>query len=205
LHGGLCVIVGGQPADLASDLARTGRFLVHALHADADAVAARNETEHWKERPYLRPLVVFRGNSLFGCTQDRQTVFRRDFDNGSEGFDAEWFKGWDTYARARKGGELWQSQRLAKNTRWTAAPLGNGAAGNGGANGSNEPVAAMILTRNAVVVVGSQGRLAALSHADGKTLAELRVPPIAWDALAAIEGRLVLSTQDGQVVCLGRE
>ena len=74
-----------------------------------------NETERWKERPFLRPLAVFRGNALYGCSQDRQTVFRRDFDlDDGEKFDAEWFAGWNTYKRARKGGDLWRPQRLAR-------------------------------------------------------------------------------------------
>ena len=63
--------------------------------------APRNESEQWKERPYVRPLAVFRGNALFGRAQDRQTVFRRDFHlESGEKFDTEWFAGWDTYSKA---------------------------------------------------------------------------------------------------------
>jgi len=72
-----------------------------------------------------------------------------------------------------------------------------------GSTAGKQPVAAMVLTRNVLFAVGAQGRLAAIDLADGKTLAEMDVPPIAWDALAAVDGRLILSTLDGQVVCLG--
>lgn len=159
--------------------------------------APRNEAERWKERPYLRPLAVFRGNDLFTCSQDRQAVFCRTFAPGSdEKFNTDWFKGWETYARAqKKGGELWRSDRLAKNARWSVMPFGSTA--------GKQPVAAMVLTRNVLFAVGAQGRLAAIDLADGRTLAEMDVPPIAWDALAAVDGRLLLSTLDGQVVCLG--
>jgi hypothetical protein len=45
--------------------------------------------------------------------------------------------------------------------------------------------------------------LRAVSAADGKTLAELRLdaPPV-WDGLIAVEGRLYASLADGSVVCL---
>jgi outer membrane protein assembly factor BamB len=157
--------------------------------------APRNETEQWKERPYVRPLAVFRGNALYTCSQDRRTLFRRDFDaNASEELDVEWFKGWETYARARKGGELWQSQRLAKEVRWSAVPL---------EAWENGPIDAMVLTSEALFVASPAGRLAAVSLADGKLLGDVAIGPIAWDSLAAAGERLYFTTRDGQVVCLG--
>jgi hypothetical protein len=46
--------------------------------------------------------------------------------------------------------------------------------------------------------------LRAVSAADGKTLAELRLdtPPV-WDGLIAAEGRLFVSLADGSLACLG--
>ena len=48
------------------------------------------------------------------------------------------------------------------------------------------------------------GTLAAVSSADGKTLAdyELNSPPV-FDGMAAAEGRLYLSTKMGEIVCMG--
>jgi hypothetical protein len=50
--------------------------------------------------------------------------------------------------------------------------------------------------------LGSQ--LWAVSAADGKKLAahELASPPV-WDGMAAIDGRLLLATRDGKLVCFG--
>jgi outer membrane protein assembly factor BamB len=48
------------------------------------------------------------------------------------------------------------------------------------------------------------GVLRAVSPADGKTLSEVRLPaPPVFDGLIATPGRLLLSTTDGRVVCLG--
>jgi outer membrane protein assembly factor BamB len=50
------------------------------------------------------------------------------------------------------------------------------------------------------------GRLAVFAAADGKKLAEYRLAaPPAWDAMAVAEGRLLLSTRDGSVVCFAGE
>ena len=38
VSGGLCVQIGAEDTGFAADLARTGRFLVHVLAQDADAV-----------------------------------------------------------------------------------------------------------------------------------------------------------------------
>ena len=48
------------------------------------------------------------------------------------------------------------------------------------------------------------GRLLAVSTADGKELAQTKLPaPPAWDAMAAASGRLYLVTTDGKVLCFG--
>jgi len=160
--------------------------------------APRNETEHWQERPYVRPLAVFRDSTLYGCSQDRQTLFRRDFDlDGEDYFNAEWCAGWATYSGARKGGDLWQSQRLARGAKWSVVPLD--------LPKGKQPIAALLLAGNALCVAGAQGQLAVVSPEDGRTLGRLEVPPPAWDGLAAASGRLFLSTQDGRVLCLGEK
>jgi len=160
--------------------------------------APRNETEHWKERPYVRPLAVFRLSTLYGCSQDRQTLFRRDFDLDAEDqFNPEWCAGWATYSGARKGGDLWQSQRLARGAKWSAVPLDSPK--------GKQPIAALLLAGNALCVAGAQGQLAMVSPDDGRTLGRLEVPPPAWDGLAAAGARIFLSTQDGRVLCLGQK
>jgi hypothetical protein len=45
----------------------------------------------------------------------------------------------------------------------------------------------------------------AVSSRDGKTLARLSdVPSPVWDGMAAAEGRLFVTAQDGRLLCLGR-
>jgi outer membrane protein assembly factor BamB len=158
--------------------------------------APRNESEHRKERPYLRPLAAFRGNRLYSLAEDRQSVFRRDFNlAGGEKFDSTWFAGWKTYAEARKGGDLWRSQRLAHGAKWTAPAFA--------ADNDAPAAAALLLAGNALVIAGGRGDLALLSPEDGRPLARIHTPAVVWDGLAAAGGRLFASTQAGDLVCLG--
>lgn len=155
--------------------------------------APGDEAEIWTERPYVRPLMVFRGNALYGCSQARDTVFRRDFDLAGEDakFDTDWFSGWDV--AQKKLDVQWRSDRISKKARWSVKPRAD----------SKGAVAAMALTADALFLVTADGRLAALSCADGALLSDVQVPAPAWDGLAAAGGRLFLSTQDGRVVCCG--
>jgi len=48
------------------------------------------------------------------------------------------------------------------------------------------------------------GLLAAFAGSDGKQLDEHKLPaPPVWDGMAAADGRLFISSQDGQIICLG--
>ena len=51
--------------------------------------------------------------------------------------------------------------------------------------------------------IHKDGRMIVASAEDGKILEERKVPAPAWDGLAVAEGKLFLTTFDGQVVCLG--
>jgi len=157
--------------------------------------APRNESEHRKERPFLRPLATLRGNRLYSFSEERRTLFRRDFDlAGGEQFDTAWFAGWKTYDQARKGGDLWRSQRLAHNARWTVTPLPEDKQG---AVGS-----ALLLAANALVIGGAEGDVVLLSPEDGTPLGRAKTPPVVWDGLAAVGGQLFATTVDGDVLCL---
>ena len=52
-------------------------------------------------------------------------------------------------------------------------------------------------------VVHQDGRLMAISTDDGEVVDEMQVPTPAWDGLAIANRRLNLSTQDGELLCLG--
>jgi outer membrane protein assembly factor BamB len=158
--------------------------------------APRNESEHCKERPFLRPLAAYRGDRLYSLSEDRKTVFRRDFDlaNG-QSFDTIWFAGWKTYGEARTGGDLWRSQRLAREARWNVTPFPG--------DGKGLPGHAMLLAANALVIAGGQGGLVMLSPDDGRSIGQVELPATVWDGLAAADGQLFATTQEGSVVCLG--
>jgi outer membrane protein assembly factor BamB len=161
-----------------------------------------DEPESWKERPFVRPLMVFRDRTLFGSSQERDVVFRRDFDlESGEKFNSDWFSGWET--AHKKLGVRWRSERLAKSAQWSVAPFAPDAKAPPSGNAKAPRISAMALTAGALFVVGEDGRLAALSPKDGKTLGEVVVPPPAWDGLAVAEGCLFLTTQDGRVVACG--
>jgi outer membrane protein assembly factor BamB len=159
--------------------------------------APRNESEYSKERPFLRPLATFRGDRLYSFSEDRKMVFRRDFNlAGGEKFDTAWFAGWKTYEQARKGGDLWRSQRLAHAAQWMVTPFPRGAKPDAGS--------ALLLAANALVIAGGHGDLAVLSPDDGSPIGHVALPAVVWDGLAAADGQLLASTQDGDVVCLGK-
>ncbi len=195
--------------------------------------APRNESEQWRERPFVRPLAVFRDSTLYCCSQDRRSVFRRDFPPGGEKFNTKWYAGWETYGGVAKGGDLWRSQRLAHAAAWRLSPFAPEAAklgpaddlrthhaprdalplaepveyGEGGAYssaGAKQPVAAMILAGDCLLLAGARGSLAVVETSRGTVRQVLDTPPPLWDGLAVAEGRLLLATADGRVLCLGR-
>lgn len=64
-------------------------------------------------------------------------------------------------------------------------------------------VQAKLAQQNAALEGKMGARLLAVSAKDGSTIAELKLPSLpVWDSLAAANGRLYLSTVDGNVVCL---
>jgi len=158
--------------------------------------APRHQPRHGKDGPVRGP-VVFRDGTLLGCLDDCRTLYRRDFTAGDcETFDRSWMTGWAAGENSRKGtGEFWLSQRLAQKAAWTLPLFPD--------SEPKQQVAAMILARDRLFIAGSQGGLAVLSANDGQRLAHVPLAPAVWDGLAAAGGRLFVSTQAGEVVCLG--
>ncbi len=154
--------------------------------------APRNQKRAATFEP-LRPLVVFRDNVLYGSSEDKSSLYRRDFrlDDG-EKFDKKWKTGWAGSKAARDGKEAWRSQRLAKGAKW-----------NVGVFDSKQDIVALALARNRVYAVGSQGALRAIDKTTGAVVARAQLPIPARDGLAIAAGQLVLSTLDGRVVCVG--
>jgi outer membrane protein assembly factor BamB len=160
--------------------------------------APRHQPRHGKETP-TRGLAAFRDNMLVGCLDDGRTVYRRDFNlRGGERLDPTWFTGWAAGENASKGtGEFWLSHRVAKKATWSV-PLYD-------ASQRKQRAVAMLLAGDVLFAAGVEGGLVALSPNDGKVLARTPLPAPVWDGLAAAGGRLFVSTQAGEAMCLEAE
>jgi hypothetical protein len=69
----------------------------------------------------------------------------------------------------------------------------------------HDPAVQALLARQDEIMRGEHGALLiAVSSRDGSELGrlELDAPPV-WDGMAAVQGRLLLTTTDGQVLCFG--
>jgi len=160
--------------------------------------APRHQPRPGGARSAVRPLAAFRGQTLISCLDDLRTLFRRDFDlAGGESFDTTWITGWAASENFRKRqGEVYRSERLAKNAKWSV-PLFDAAQ-------PPQSVAGMVLAGSTVFLAGSEGGLTAVAAEDGRIVSRTELPPPAWDGLAAASGRLLVTTRDGRVLCLGR-
>lgn len=160
--------------------------------------APRHMPRHSGEKFALRPLVTFRGNSLIACRDDLRQIFRRDFDfRGGEKFKTAWMTGWAAGENSRKKtGEVYRSDRLVVNSKWSADPL---------SAAPQQKVAALLLAGEQILLAGAQGGLWIASAADGQVVAQHELPAPIWDGLAVSAGRLYAATADGQLLCLGRE
>lgn len=160
--------------------------------------APRHQPRHGGERSAIRPLAAFRGQSLISCLDDLRTLYRRDFDlAGGESFDTTWITGWAASENFRKRqGEVYRSERLAKKAKWSVPPYD--------AAQPPQSVAGLVLAGSTIFVAGSEGGLTAVAADDGRVVSRTELPPPAWDGLAAASGRLLATTRDGRVLCLGR-
>lgn len=149
------------------------------------------ETILHRRRPFRRPLVAFRDERLFGCSEDRQTVYYRAFhlESGEE-FDAQWWRS-PYWLKAKTPHELWRSDRLMAKAAWKEKLLSD-----------RKAIAALTLAGPTLFAISDEGTLFSLSAADGKRLAAAELPAPVWDGLAAAGGRLFLSTEDGRLLCL---
>ena len=161
-------------------------------------MARAYESEQVKERPFLQPLVVFRDDTLFSCSQDRLIGLRRDFNlAGGEKFDTEWFHKWNVQKAARR--------RAATSGRASGWPAGRPGrfprpSGSAPAAGGRDATHQGRRLRG-----GAKGGLAAVSPTDGQLIARSELPPPSGTGWPRPTGRLFVTTRDGQVVCLGKK
>lgn len=109
---------------------------------------------------------------------------------------------------AGQNGKPYRTYRIAKGAKWIKDPFADPAAKKvkpvRGAQQHNR-IHAMALAGSVLYVVHQDGRLKAISTTDGSVINQARVPPPAWDGLAIAENRLYLTTQSGELICLGEK
>ncbi len=155
-----------------------------------------------------RPLIVFRDSRVFSSLNGTTEIFRRDFNlEKDEKFQSRWITGWSASGTARKGGKPYRTYRLAEKAAWTTDGFTpkdpNAKPKPFGTQLFNEFHAMVLSADDRLFVVHKDGRLKSISTKDGQTVAETRVPIPAWDGLALAGKRLFLTTQSGELICLG--
>ncbi len=169
--------------------------------------AARHQHRFAGEAP-RRPLVVFRDDNVFGSLDGTTNVFRRDFDPDQIAkFDSKWITGWKAGQLARENGKPYRNYRIAEGAKWIKDPFANPSAKpeepKPGTQLHNRIHALALDGNGRLYAVHQDGRLKVISTDNGEVLSETQVPPPAWDGLAIAEGRLYLTTQSGEFLCLG--
>jgi len=157
-----------------------------------------------------RPLCAFRDHVVLSSFNGSTGLFRRDFDiEHGEKFNSKWMTGWEAGKIVSKGGNPYRTYRLAEKAAWKVDPFApKAAAGKSplpAARGQNEVYGMAMAGDGRLFVVHKDGRLKVIAVADGAVLAECQVPPPLWDGLAIAHRRLYLSTQAGELVCIGKQ
>ncbi len=171
---------------------------------------ARHQHRFGGEAP-RRPLAVFRDSDAYSSLNGSTNVFRRQFSaDDTQAFDKKWITGWEAAGTARKGGKPYRSYRIAKSAQWTKDPFADPDAPAAeepkiGTQLHNEIHAMALAGDGKLYVVHRDGRLKVISTETGYVISEKVVPPPAWDGLAIADGRLYLTTQTGELVCLGKK
>ncbi len=156
-----------------------------------------------------RPLCAFRDRVVLSSFNASTGLFRRDFDiEHGEKFNSKWMTGWEAGKIASKGGNPYRTYRLAEKAAWKVDPFASKAAAGKAplspARGQNEVYGMAMAGDGRLFVVHKDGRLKVIAVADGAVLSECQVPPPLWDGLAIANRRLYLSTQAGELVCIGK-
>ncbi|MBT4819683.1 MAG: PQQ-binding-like beta-propeller repeat protein [Lentisphaerae bacterium] len=156
-----------------------------------------------------RPLCAFQGRTLISSLNGTTTLFRRDFDfKGGEAFKSSWITGWEAAQTGSKGGNPFRTNRLAEKARWQRDPFNPEAPAKPEARVPGKQMynslQAMVLAGDGrVFVIHKDGPLRVVKATDGTVHAEATVPSPAWDGLAIANRRLYLTTQAGDVLCIG--
>jgi len=155
-----------------------------------------------------RPLTVFRDDNVYSSLNGTTTLFRRDFDlEKGEKFDSKWITGWKAVQTAKKDGKPYRTYRIAEGAKWSKDPFAQPGDPKEepkyGTQLHNQIHALALSGDGRLYVVHQDGRLKVISAASGDVISETQVPAPAWDGLAIAENRLFLTTQNGDLLCIG--
>ena len=168
---------------------------------------ARHQHRFGGEAP-RRPLIAFRDDNVFSSLNGTTDVFRRDFDlDKGEEFDSKWITGWKAMQTIRADGKPYRTYRIAEGAKWTKDPFADPAVKKEepkrGTQLHNQVHGMALASDDRLYVVHQDGRLKMLSTSDGYVLRNTQVPTPAWDGLAIAEKKLFLTTQTGELICIG--
>ena len=171
------------------------------------------QIHRFSNEAHRRPLCVYRDNTIVGALNSTTALYRRDFDiDNNEAFDSKWITGWAASGMARKGERPYRGDRIAEKATWKVNPWAESDAPEellkpttveGQAQLQNKLYGMVMDSQERLYVVHQDGTLKVINTKDGSTLSESKVPAPMWDGLALAENRLFLSTEDGQLVCIG--
>lgn len=155
-----------------------------------------------------RPLAVCRDNTVFTSLDGTTKLFRRDFNlEQGEMFSSKWITGWEAATKAREGGTPYRSYRLAEKASWTADLFAKteeiAQPKKIGEQLYNDLHAMALSGDGRLFVAHRDGRLKSIATQDGQLLTETRIPTPAWDGMAIAGNHLFLTTQTGELICLG--
>ncbi|MFT5466929.1 MAG: outer membrane protein assembly factor BamB [Verrucomicrobiales bacterium] len=170
---------------------------------------ARHQYRFGGEAP-KRPLCVFRGKRIVGQLNGSTTVYMRDYDlENGEDFESKWITGWAASGMARKGDKPYRSHRIAEEATWKVDPFRSEeeqkalAEQKPGTQVWNDVYGMVLAGDDRVFMVHKDGRIVSINTESGEVLAEAQVPNPVWDSLVLAGQQLLLTTMDGELVCVG--
>jgi outer membrane protein assembly factor BamB len=148
-----------------------------------------------------RPLCVFQNNTTISYLNGTTQLFRSDFSEDQQ-FDSKWITGWKLSQDGRKGKKPYRTDRLAENSVWQSDVFGSEEPALGEQR-YNRLHAMALAGDDSLYVMHEDGRLKLINAADGSVVKAAMLPAPAWDGLVISDRKLFVSTQDGQLLCLG--
>lgn len=170
---------------------------------------------------YRRSLTAWKDNTVVGAYDSTTALFRKDFDEKSvKAFNRKWITGWQASQEGSKlmkakgaGPRPFRSDRVAADAKWKVNPWSKSDAPEDllkltpveekSRQMENKIYGIVLDKAKNAYVIHKNGDLKIINAEDGSLISSHSVPAPMWDGLALAQGKLFLSTADGQLVCIG--